>query len=406
MDRRSFLTRSAALGCSLAASPLAAPISFAAAPGDNRLVVIILRGGMDGMAAVAPYGDPDYAALRSKVLMGPEGYTDLDGYFALHPGLRALLPLWNDQQLGFVHAVSTPYRNKRSHFDGQDLLEAGVADLSSNTVRDGWLNRMLGALPGMTMGSAYAIGSDAMTVLDGAFPVNRWSPDVDLALTPQAMRLAELVLQDDPLMSASLAEAYHLAGADGDAVAVQGGMDEMMSMAAQDQNNSRKSGYETGLAKFAAGRLRQDARIASFSLNGWDTHAAQSRQLNRSLSTLADVILTLKAELGHPAWNRTAVVAVTEFGRTARFNGTKGTDHGTGGAMVLAGGALRGGRVHTDWPGLSEVDLLERRDLNPTRDLRAYTGWLMRNLFGLRSSVIERDIFPELDMGPDPGLLL
>ncbi|PYG26414.1 DUF1501 domain-containing protein [Pelagimonas varians] len=406
MDRRSFLTKSTALGCSLAASPALAPISFASAPGNNRLVVIILRGGMDGMAAVAPYGDPDFAALRGQIPLGAKGYSDLDGYYALHPGLRGLLPLWQDGQLGFVHAVSTPYRNKRSHFDGQDLLEAGVADLATGNARDGWLNRMMGAVPGMNMDSAYAIGGDALTILDGSFPVNRWSPDVDLALTPQAIRLAELVMQDDPVMAASLAEAFKLATADGDPIAVQGGMDEMMSMVAQDQAASRKSGYENRLAKFAAGRLKQDARIASFSLNGWDTHAAQDRQLGRSFSTLSDVVLTLKSELEEAVWNNTAIVAVTEFGRTARLNGTNGTDHGTGGAMILAGGAIRGGRVYADWPGLSDANLFQGRDLTPTRDLRAYAGWLMHGLFGLQSSTIEREIFPQLDLGVDPGLLL
>ncbi len=406
MDRRSFLSRSVALGCSLAASPLLTPVSFASAPGDKRLVVIILRGGMDGMGAVAPYGDAGFSGLRGPLTLGDEGYIDLDGFFAMHGALRPLLPLWQDQQLGFVHAVSTPYRDKRSHFDGQDLLEAGGFSLQDGKVRDGWLNRMMGHMSGQNAEMAYAIGSDPLNILDGAQTVQRWSPDVDLALSSQAIRLAQLVTKDDPAMSAALAEGLRLADSDGDAVTVDGGMQDMMSMLQDNAAAGRGTSYETRVAKFAAGRLRKDARIASFSLNGWDTHANQGRVLARSLSALSDVILTLKSELKGPAWKRTAVVAITEFGRTARFNGSKGTDHGTGGAMVLAGGAIRGGRVHADWPGLNEADLFQRRDLMPTRDLRAYTGWLIRDLFGLPSGAVERDIFSQLDLGDDPNLLL
>ena len=215
MDRRSFLCRSAMLGCSVAASPLLAPISFASVPGDNRLIVIILRGGMDGLATVAPYGDPAFAALRGKLNFGPEGYLDLDGFFAMHGGLRALAPLWASGELGFVHAVSTPYRDKRSHFDGQDLLEAGGADLQSGRTRDGWLNRLMAHLPGPQADLAYAVGKDALAILDGPNPVNRWSPEVDLALSPQALRLAHLVMETDPEMAAAFRQALKLAGSDG-----------------------------------------------------------------------------------------------------------------------------------------------------------------------------------------------
>ena len=154
LKRRAFLLRSGALGCSLAASPLITPVSFAAAPWDRRLVVIILRGGMDGLDVVRPVGDPDYAALRPRI--DTQAPIDLDGFYAMHAGLAPLKPLWRKGQLGFVHAVSTPYRNKRSHFDGQDLLEAGTASLAG--VRDGWLNRLLQNVPGAAADTAYAIG--------------------------------------------------------------------------------------------------------------------------------------------------------------------------------------------------------------------------------------------------------
>ncbi|MDA7423803.1 DUF1501 domain-containing protein [Thalassococcus lentus] len=406
MDRRGFLTRTLGLGCSLAASPLVTPVSFAAAPGEGRLIVIILRGAMDGLAAVSPYGDPAFAGLRGALPLGDKGYVDLDGFYAMHPALRPLMPLWSQGQLGFVHAVSTPYRDKRSHFDGQDLLEAGLPSLDGRGGRDGWLNRALTHIPGATAQTAYAVGSDALPILSGDAPISRWSPDVDLAMTPQAMLLAQRMMQDDPAMLDALNKAFTLADSDGDAVAIQDGGQNMMQMMADDMRAARGAEPLERLAEFVGQQLREDARIASFSINGWDTHDQQERPLARALGRLSATILALRESLKGPAWKHTAVVAMTEFGRTARLNGSRGTDHGTGGAMVLAGGAIRGGRVISDWPGLTEADLYNRRDLMPTRDLRAHAGWLIRGLFGLNNGDIESSIFPDLDMGADPGLLL
>ena len=165
-SRRSFLARSIALGCSAAASPLLAPLSLAAAPWDNRLVVIILRGGMDGLGVVQPWGDPDYAGLRAGMPRpgAKGGPLDLDGFFALHSGLTPLMPLWKAGELGFVNATSTPYRDKRSHFDGQDMLEAGTPGTAG---REGWLNRMLQTVPGLAAETAYAIGREEMLILSG-----------------------------------------------------------------------------------------------------------------------------------------------------------------------------------------------------------------------------------------------
>jgi uncharacterized protein (DUF1501 family) len=160
------------------------------------------------------------------------------------------------------------------------------------------------------------------------------------------------------------------------------------------------------IADFAVTQLRDAARIASFSIGGWDTHANQANTLNRPLKRLAEVILALKNGLGGDVWGKTTVVAMTEFGRTVRGNGTRGTDHGTGGAMLLAGGAVRGGRVFGVWPGLEEAALYDRRDLMPTGDVRAYAGWAMRGAFGIGRSALERQVFPGLDLGDDPGLLL
>ncbi|CUH67932.1 hypothetical protein TG4357_03290 [Thalassovita gelatinovora] len=409
LSRRAFLTRSAILGCSAAASPLLTPISLAAAPWDQRLVVIILRGAMDGLDVVQPYGDPSFPGLRRTLTAGPAaGALDLDGFFALHPALAPLYPLWQARDLGFVHAVSTPYRDKRSHFDGQDLLEAGTATLGSAAGRDGWLNRLLQSVPGVEAETAYSIGHDNMLLLTGAAPVANWSPDISLGLSPQAVRLAELVMHDDPLFRDAFAEAQALSGsmqtmAENAMMAVDGmsGMSDMATMDARPKGKAK--GIEL-IAEFTAQRLKADTRIAAFSIGGWDTHDGQQRALPRALGQLSQAILTLKAELG-PQWKKTTVLAMTEFGRTVRENGTKGTDHGTGGAMLLAGGTVRGGKVYGDWPGLSEADLYQRRDLMPTRDVRAYAGWAMRGLYGFDRSVLEQAVFPGLDLGTDPGIL-
>ncbi|MDQ7072116.1 MAG: DUF1501 domain-containing protein [Rhodobacterales bacterium] len=417
LDRRAFLTRSGLIGCSLATSPLFAPITFASADdsvlGDNRLVVIILRGGMDGIDVVQPFGDPDFAGLRQIKGADPvgaeKGPIDLDGFFALHPALGDLMPLWRAGQLGFGHAVSTPYRDKRSHFDGQDLLEAGTVALAGASGRDGWLNRMLQEIPSIRAETAYSIGREDILLLRGQAEVANWSPNAQLNLSEQARRLTELMMAGDPLFADATAEALRLAEGGDDSMASgmgdMGGSGGMMMDMRQSMETARKNSGYRKIAEFAAEKLRDDTRVAAFSINGWDTHARQTRPLGKALKTLSETILQLQAGLG-PIWGKTTVVAVTEFGRTARLNGTKGTDHGTGGAMILAGGALRGGRVVGRWPGLAEADLYQRRDLMPTRDVRANLAWIMRGLFGLPVGVLEKTVFPGLDMGTDPRLIL
>ncbi|NIZ61822.1 twin-arginine translocation pathway signal [Sedimentitalea sp. CY04] len=402
LSRRHFLTRSAVIGCSAAASPLLTPVSFAAAPWDTRLVVIILRGGMDGLDMLQPYGDPNYAGLRTTLAGGPEnGGLDLDGFYAMHQGLAPLLPLWKRQELGFVQAVSIPYRDRRSHFDGQDLLEAGTTELGQ--VGDGWLNRMLQHMSGVETRTAFAIGQGEMKLLQGPAQVSDWSPDAALSLSPQAKLLAEQMMRNDPLFHAALAEALELSQ-DGSMMLGQAESDEAMEEMTMPSPSRGKSHLK--IAEFAAEQLRNETRVAAFSINGWDTHSNQTRGLGSAFRRLSDTILTLRDGLGGAIWGKTAILAMTEFGRTARENGTKGTDHGTGGAMLLSGGAIRGGRVHGRWPGLAEVDLFDRRDLMPTTDVRAQAAWIMRGLIGVDRSQLEQVVFPGLDMGNDPGLLL
>ncbi|WP_407495184.1 DUF1501 domain-containing protein [Pseudooceanicola sp. MF1-13] len=411
-SRRDFLTRTLAVGCSAAASPLVTPVAIASDPGNvlgnNRLVVIILRGGMDGLGVVQPWGDPDFAALRGQGTRpgDPRGPIALTDYYAVHQALEPLMPLWQAGELGFVNAVSTPYRNRRSHFDGQDLLEAGVTE--GTAIRDGWLNRMLQTVPGLHAETAYTIGASGMLLTKGAARVSEWSPQSVLAMTPQSRRLMEEVMHDDPLFRDVLTRAFDLSESSGGMAMMQSDRTEEMleGMAAvrQGAQLAKDNAGAEHVARFAARRLKGDARIAAFSVNGWDTHARQDAALRGPLSELAQMILTLMSELG-PVWGQTGVIAMTEFGRTARLNGTDGTDHGTGGTMVLAGGALRGGQVHGRWPGLAEADLYDRRDLMPTSDVRAQAAWVMRGLFGLSRDVLEGTVFPGLDLGSDPGLI-
>ncbi len=398
ISRRKFLKRAGLLGCSAAASPLLTPMSFAALPSDNRLVVIILRGGMDGLDVVQPYGDAALKGLRPTLKAGEAaGASDLDGFFALHKGLKDLMPLWDKGELGFAHAASTPYRDKRSHFDGQDLLEAGLGMDGLGRVRDGWLNRMLQVIPGVEPQTGFAIGREEMLVLTGGAPVSNWSPDTHMNLSDQSRRLLERIYHDDPLFNASVAEAIELAevldpkmvetDADGDDAAMM--KQQMMA--------SMRGGAHKRVAEFAANRLKENTRVAAFSINGWDTHNNQRQALRGGLSRLQDTILILKKQLGD-VWGKTAVVAMTEFGRTARENGTRGTDHGTGGAMILAGGAIAGGKVFGEWPGLTEADLYQGRDLRPVMDVRDVSATVMQGLFGLDQSLLEGAIFPGLEM--------
>lgn len=401
MTRRDMLRRSAAIGCCLAASPAVTPLTLASTPGENRLVVILLRGALDGLDLVQPRGDPDFARLRANAGKA----LDLDGYFALHRGFAPLYPLWQKGQMGFVHAVSTPYRDRRSHFDGQDLLEAGTGMDALGRNRDGWLNRALGLIPGAEARTAFTIGRSDMLLTRGPAPVANWAPDAALTLSSQAQLLLERVMHDDPLFRDATLEAILLSESElpADGAPVTGS--DMMNAMSDSVKAARKGARPDAIARFAAAQLRGQTRIAAFSLGGFDTHARQDRSLPRALVPLTQVIETLQAELG-ALWEKTTIVAVTEFGRTVRLNGSGGTDHGTGSVMITAGGAVHGGRVVADWPGLAQADLYQRRDLRPTRDLRAHLAWVLAGLYGLERSALESTVFPGLDMGPDPRLTL
>lgn len=412
IDRRGLLRGLGILGCSAAAHPFMTTVTLAGADGgaplgDHRLVVIILRGAMDGLDVLRPVGERTFAGYRP-TLAATES-LDLDGFFGLHLGLSGLHPLWQSGELAFVQATSTPYRDKRSHFDGQDLLEAGTSpDVPSAHLRDGWLNRMLQSVPGLQSETAFAVGRQEMRIMRGPAPVMDWSPDTAVNISPQAQLLLEQVYHDDPLFMAAAAEAMMLSGLElGDEMG--GAMMETMGMAgtpAVPVLRGARLGEADRVADYAAERLRGATRIAAFSLTGWDTHKGQGKGFGRALARLERSILRLKSGLGAEIWGKTTVLAMTEFGRTVAENGTGGTDHGTAGAMVVAGGAIRGGKVYGRWPGLEEADLFERRDLMPTSDVRAWAAHAMRGLYGFDRALLQDKVFPGLEMGEDPGLIL
>ncbi|MEM8555177.1 MAG: DUF1501 domain-containing protein [Pseudomonadota bacterium] len=359
---------------------------MAATPGDRRLVVIVLRGGMDGLDVVRPVGDPAFAAVRAGLLDGPSG-EPLDNFFALHPALSKLMPLWRQGDLAFAHAVSTPYRDKRSHFEGQDMLEAGLPQVDGITKPDsGWMNRLLTMLPGATARTGFSVGREGTLILKGDAPHTTWYPSTALSVSGQAEALFELVYQEDPLFQAMSKQAFQL-----------------MEATDPDALEPGTPGH-IRVADYLAEQLLQDTRVATFSITGWDSHRRQAAALRRPLGELADTIMHLQGRLGS-VWDNTVVLAMTEFGRSVRENGTSGTDHGTGGAMLMAGGAVKGGRVYGRWPGLDEADLYARRDLMPTADVRGYAALGLGAMFGISQSDLESRLFPGLDMaGTQPFL--
>lgn len=352
-------------------------VRVASAPGEARLVVINLRGAMDGLDAVQPYGDPMLRALRGDALsVGPEGGAiDLDGFFALHPALGPIMPLWQAGELAFVHAVSTPYRDHRSHFDGQDLLEMGSerSDHPDLVGRTGFLNRLVGCIPNARMQLAWAVGLTRPLMAHGPAPFGAWSPALTAGLTQPDIALMRRIYEQD----GSLLQALEDAAATAQSLP---GLANVKSDAA-----------------FVAKQLAGEGRIATFSIEGWDTHAGQAATIAQRFKLLTQAILTLKAQLGK-AWTQTVVVAVTEFGRAARVNGSGGTDHGTGGLAVLAGGAVKGGKVYGRWPGLS--DLYADRDLMPTADVRDYLASICHAHLGVEAALVTQVVFPGTTIAP------
>ena len=380
---------------------------------DPRFLTIVLRGALDGLAAVAPVGDPDWIKLRGDNALRLDGKTPalpLDGFFALNPAMPNVHSLYQAGQATIVHAVATPYRD-RSHFDGQDVLESGLS--KPGAVDTGWLNRALAGLepsgPASSRGrQAFAVGPVTPLVVRGPASVLSWTPPRLQPVSEETtMRLLDLYRHTDPTLArvledrlgiAAIARAGGIPNTPNDGPAIQGGGIE--------QVRAYFAEAAGAAAKFLA--TPDGPRIGALALDGWDTHVnegAVNGRLAGLLGALDGAIAAIKTNMGE-AWGETVVTLVTEFGRTAHVNGNEGTDHGTGTVALLAGGALKGGRVIADWPGLKESDLYERRDLKATTDLRTVLKGVLKDHLRVDDRALAAEVFPGSEAAaPMAGLM-
>ncbi|HBK08630.1 MAG TPA: hypothetical protein DDZ81_22725 [Acetobacteraceae bacterium] len=387
--------RTALLGLAATTTVGGTKFALAAAPTEKRLVVIILRGALDGMAAVVPYGDPALANLRGEILPPapgqPNGLHDLGGFYGLHPALSGLHGMYQSNELLIIHAAAANYR-VRSHFEAQDYLESGA----DHRMTSGWLNRTVAALPRPTTkrpeGEALALGVSVPLLLRGPAEVANWAPHGFSQPAPELYAAVAALNRHDPVTGPAIEEGLRARGFSA-------------SVMAADERPKDKYAFPA-LARSAGEMLHapDGPRIAALEIGGWDTHTAQANRLNGPLKQLDDGLVALKAALG-PAWTKTAVLVMTEFGRTARVNGTKGTDHGTGTVALVVGGAVAGGRVKATWPGLGTGQLFENRDLAPTTDLRSVAKGILAGHLGLGAPALNQ-IFPGSDsVGGMSGLI-
>jgi uncharacterized protein (DUF1501 family) len=389
------LTRRA-LGAAGFALPLLAHPALAAA-GDQRFVVAICRGGMDGLSLAPPIGDPAYTALRGALAV-TEDARRLDADFALHPALVRTHALFQAGQARLAPAIASPDR-ARSHFEAQDVLETGAPGVYATT--SGWLNRAVQAMGGT---QAISIGPTAPLILRGAAPAGSWSPGPGLDQSSRLPALLGDLYRNDPLLGPALAR-----GLATEALARETGVSGMQVQMAgpgpnQPSGQASRAGQAVGEALAGFLIAPDGPRIAAVSLDGWDTHAGQAGQIAGRLAGLDAFIGALRDGLG-AAWSSTVVLIATEFGRTARVNGTNGTDHGTASAALVLGGGLKTGGIIGDWPTLREDSLFEGRDLAPTVDLRALAKGLLADHLGLKRDVLDRIVFPDSGkVAPIPGL--
>jgi uncharacterized protein (DUF1501 family) len=374
-------------------------VVFAQAPGDRRFVLVLLRGALDGLAAVPPIGDPHYAGRRGAVALKPPGEPGgclaLDKLFALNPALAAIHPYWGKGELLFVHASGNGYRT-RSHFDAQDLMESGLS--AKGTMSDGWLNRALALLQKGDHRLGLAVGGAVPLVLRGPVPVASWEPAALQDTSPEFMTALAQLYRGDPLLGPALGEGLK-------------GQNFSESVLGDDMAGGKRGFGPKSFAPLAAaaGKLLaapDGPRLAVLEMGGWDTHVNQgteSGRLAENLRGLADGLDALAQALG-PNWSQTVLVAVTEFGRTVAANGNNGTDHGTASVLFVMGGAVKGGRIAGDWPGLEQLQ--DDRDLRVATDSRRVMKALLRDHLGLDAATLDRKVFPDTAaLTPVSGLL-
>ncbi len=379
-NRRHFLSAAAALSAMPAQLVLAQP-SRASAPDDPRFVFVLLRGGMDGLGAVPAVGDANFASARGALADFGAAPLALPGTpFALHPNLASLHAMYQRGELAVVHAAGLAYR-ERSHFDAQQVLESGATrpyELST-----GWLGRALAAQGQAARFSGLALTTAVPLVLRGSERVDTWAPSALPEPTPDLVARLEMLYAGDTGLREALARAK--------------GLREQPGMTAGIGNPQGRNAV-LALARKAGEMLATSPgpRIAVLELGGWDTHANQANPngaLANNLRTLDAGLAALRESLG-TTWGRSVVLVATEFGREVAINGTMGTDHGTGGAAFVLGGAVAGGRVIADWPGLGKAQRFESRDLRVTTDLRALMKGVLADHLKIATSAIERTVLP------------
>lgn len=381
LDRRGFLGFGATV---LAVSALPRFALAASSVSDTRFLLVLLRGGMDGLHALQPVGDSAFAALRGAFAGAPgEPATHrLDGDFALHGNLGFFAELHARKQLLPVVAVAPPYR-QRSHFEAQDCVENGTAGSGGN---QGWLNRCVAAMPGA---KGLALAAVMPLAMRGGGRVATWSPPLPDGVDPVLWQRLQALYAEDPRLAPTFAQ-------------INTGME-----GAPEPMGGRGAGPRLAQSMAAAARFLSAVdgpRIGFVEDTGWDTHNNQRGVLGRKLSEL-DAGLRAFREGAQPIWNNVVVAIVTEFGRTAAINGTAGTDHGTGGVAFLAGGAVQGGRIAGDWPGIGRTQLNEGRDVRATTDMRGLFKGVLRDHLQLPEDALAR-VFPDSgEVAPMTGLV-
>ncbi|MDB5600706.1 MAG: hypothetical protein JWN71_2750 [Xanthobacteraceae bacterium] len=377
---------------------------------DPRLLTIVLRGALDGLATVAPVGDPAWVSLRGDYALALDGKNPalrLDDFFALHPAMPNLHRMFTANQAVIVHAAASPYR-ERSHFDGQDVLESGIE--RPGGVATGWLNRALvGLVPEgrvePTARQAFAVGTVTPLVVRGPAPVMSWTPQRLLPAREDTMtRLLELYRHTDPALARVLESSMSIAQ-----IARAGGMEKPSPQNPNAGLNQVRAYFAEAAGTAAKFLARADGpRVGALALDGWDTHYNEgiaTGRLAQLLGALDGALAAVETNMAE-AWRETVVTVITEFGRTARINGSDGTDHGTATVALLVGGALKGGRVVADWPGLKPKDLYEDRDLKPTTDLRAVLKGVLKDHLRVADKALNADVFPGSEtVQPMRGLL-
>jgi uncharacterized protein (DUF1501 family) len=384
LDRRTLLAGSLALG----ASGLALPrIALAQGSGTRNLLFVLLRGAADGMAMLAPVGDPGLEALRGASLADYDNAPRIGSFFALHPALAEVGKAAASGEALFVHAAATAYR-ERSHFDGQNLLETGGT--APYAAKDGWLNRLAGLLAETHKGEvprALAVAPAVPLALRGPAPVSSYAPSALPDASADFMARVAALYDGDAELAGLWSRAL-----------------ETRAMASDDGLRNLRDAGANGALVASLMKGEKGARIAMIEVDGWDTHANQRGAFARSARGLDALLAAYKAGMGEN-WANTLVIVATEFGRTAKLNGTGGTDHGTAGAALVLGGGVNGGRVIADWPGLSASQLYEGRDLAPTIALESVLTGAVAAHFGLDPAQAMARLFPGRGAKPLSGLL-